>query len=78
MDGEIVRRGWEMTAAVNNKDEGNHPSSALPEHLVQVVGEAGMEHTLPVRFPRDVREGKWQNNELKKLQTRSLVAFISV
>lgn len=61
-DREVVRRGWEMTAAVNNKDEGNHPSSGLPVHPVRVAGEAGMEHTLPVRFPRDVREGKQQKN----------------
>lgn len=67
-----------MAAAVNNRDEGNLPSSALPEHLVHVAGEAATEHTLPVRFPRDIREGKQQNNELKKLQTRSLVTFISV
>lgn len=55
---EVVRRGWEMSAAVNNKDEGNHPSSGLPVHLVQVAGETGTEHTLPVTFPRDVGESK--------------------
>lgn len=67
-----------MTAAVNNKDEGNHPSSGLPVRLVQVAGETGTEHTLPVRFPRDVSEGKRQENELKELlQTRSLLPFIS-
>lgn len=65
-----------MTAAVNNKDEGNNPSSGLPVHLVQVAGETGTEHTLPVSFPRDVREGKRQKNELKKLlQTRSLLTL---
>lgn len=47
-----------MNAAEKNKDEGNHPSSGLPVHLVQVTGETGMEHTLPVRFPRNVRKGK--------------------
>lgn len=49
-----------MSAAVNNKDEGNHPSSGLPVHLIQVAGETGTEHTLPVTFPSDVREGKRQ------------------
>lgn len=63
---------------MSNRDEGNHPSSALPVQLVLVLGEAGVEHTLPVRFPRDVREGKRQNNKLRKLQMRSLVTFISV
>lgn len=68
-----------MAAAVNNRDGGNHPSSALPAHLILAVSGAGTEHTLPVRVLRDVREGKWQNNELKKLQTRwSLATFISV
>lgn len=47
-----------MSAAVNNKDEGNHPSSGLPVHLVQVAGETGTEHTLPVTFPRDIGESK--------------------
>lgn len=47
-----------MAAAVNNREEGNHPSSALPAHLILVVREAGAEHTLPVGFPRDAREGK--------------------
>jgi len=55
-----------MSAAVNNKDEGNHPSSGLAVHLVRVAGETGVEHTLPVRFPRDVRGGKRQKNELEK------------
>lgn len=67
-----------MAAAVNNRDEGNHPSSALPVQLVPVLSEAGTEHTLPVRLPRDVRESKWQNSQLKELQTRSLVTLISV
>lgn len=65
-----------MAAAVNNRDEGKSPIICFTS--TSRPGEAGMEHTLPIRFLRDAREGKWQNNELKKLQTRSLVVFISV
>lgn len=49
-----------MSAAVNKKDEGNHPSSGLPVRLVQVTGETAAQHTLPVTFPRGAREGKWR------------------
>lgn len=57
-DREIVRRGWEMLAVGSNKDKGNHPSAGLPVHLIQVTGETGMEHMLPVRLPRDIRAGE--------------------
>lgn len=47
-----------MLAVGSNKDKGNHPSAGLPVHLIQVTGETGMEHMLPVRLPRDVRAGE--------------------
>lgn len=60
-----------MSAAVNNKDEGNRPSAGLPVHLVQATGEAGMEHTVPAGLPRDVREVRHQEHEQKELQISS-------
>lgn len=60
-----------MSAAVNNKDEGNRPSAGLPVHLIQATGEAGMERTVPPGLPRDVRAVKHQEHEQRRLQMRS-------
>lgn len=60
-----------MSAAVNNKDEGNRPSVGLPVHLIQATGEAGMERTVPTGLPRDVRAVRHQEHEQKRLQMRS-------
>lgn len=66
-----------MSAAVNNKDEGNHPSSGLPVHLIQVAGETGTEHTLPVTFPSDVREGKRQKKWTEKKTLDEVSGYLS-